>query len=325
MKCKMNIFDAHSDLWEDVDEKRRRGLDNIIRRFHLPNWKTGQISGGIYPIWVDPFGTAPPAEQALSIIENMSRELKQAGSIVQVVTSAEQYIEAEANGRHAMFLGAEGLSFLEDPSGLEKLYGLGLRCIGLTWNEDNRFASGSDGDGSTGLSPLGIRCIQEMKRLGMLLDLAHAGEKSFWQALDIWDRPLIVSHCGCRALCDRRRNLSDEQIRAIAELDGVVGICAYAPFLSDIPENSSTAVYARHVAHVAELVGTEHVGLGFDLVDFLDDFGTDPSISYTVKGFENISHAQQLLAEIRSLGFSEQEMAQLCSGNFLRVIKETIA
>ena len=325
MKCKMNIFDAHSDLWEDVDEKRRRGLDNIIRRFHLPNWKTGQISGGIYPIWVDPFGTAPPAEQALSIIENMSRELKQAGSIVQVVTSAEQYIEADANGRHAMFLGAEGLSFLEDPSGLEKLYGLGLRCIGLTWNEDNRFASGSDGDGSTGLSPLGIRCIQEMKRLGMLLDLAHAGEKSFWQALDIWDRPLIVSHCGCRALCDRRRNLSDEQIRAIAELDGVVGICAYAPFLSDIPENSSTAVYARHVAHVAELVGTEHVGLGFDLVDFLDDFGTDPSISYTVKGFENISHAQQLLAEIRSLGFSEQEMAQLCSGNFLRVIKETIA
>ena len=255
----------------------------------------------------------------------MSRELKQAGSIVQVVTSAEQYIEADANGRHAMFLGAEGLSFLEDPSGLEKLYGLGLRCIGLTWNEDNRFASGSDGDGSTGLSPLGIRCIQEMKRLGMLLDLAHAGEKSFWQALDIWDRPLIVSHCGCRALCDRRRNLSDEQIRAIAELDGVVGICAYAPFLSDIPENSSTAVYARHVAHVAELVGTEHVGLGFDLVDFLDDFGTDPSISYTVKGFENISHAQQLLAEIRSLGFSEQEMAQLCSGNFLRVIKETIA
>lgn len=325
MKCKMNIFDAHSDLWEDVDEKRRRGLDNIIRRFHLPNWKTGQISGGIYPIWVDPFGTAPPAEQALSIIENMSRELKQAGSIVQVVTSAEQYIEADANGRHAMFLGAEGLSFLEDPSGLEKLYGLGLRCIGLTWNEDNRFASGSDGDGSTGLSPLGIRCIQEMKRLGMLLDLAHAGEKSFWQALDIWDRPLIVSHCGCRALCDRRRNLSDEQIRAIAELDGVVGICAYAPFLSDFPENSSTAVYARHVAHVAELVGTEHVGLGFDLVDFLDDFGTDPSISYTVKGFENISHAQQLLAEIRSLGFSEQEMAQLCSGNFLRVIKETIA
>lgn len=325
MKCKMNIFDAHSDLWEDVDEKRRRGLDNIIRRFHLPNWKTGQISGGIYPIWVDPFGTAPPAEQALSIIENMSRELKQAGSIVQVVTSAEQYIEADANGRHAMFLGAEGLSFLEDPSGLEKLYGLGLRCIGLTWNEDNRFASGSDGDGSTGLSPLGIRCIQEMKRLGMLLDLAHAGEKSFWQALDIWDRPLIVSHCGCRALCDRRRNLSDEQIRAIAELDGVVGICAYAPFLSDIPENSSTAVYARHVAHVAELVGTEYVGLGFDLVDFLDDFGTDPSISYTVKGFENISHAQQLLAEIRSLGFSEQEMAQLCSGNFLRVIKETIA
>ena len=68
-----------------------------------------------------------------------------------------------------------------------------------------------------------------------------------------------------------------------------------------------------------------YVGLGFDLVDFLDDFGTDPSISYTVKGFENISHAQQLLAEIRSLGFSEQEMAQLCSGNFLRVIKETIA
>lgn len=325
MKCKMNIFDAHSDLWEDVDEKRRRGLDNIIRRFHLPNWKTGQISGGIYPIWVDPFGTAPPAEQALSIIENMSRELKQAGSIVQVVTSAEQYIQAEANGRHAMFLGAEGLSFLEDPSGLEKLYGLGLRCIGLTWNEDNRFASGSDGDGSTGLSPLGIRCIQEMKRLGMLLDLAHAGEKSFWEALNIWDKPLIVSHCGCRALCDRRRNLSDEQIKAIAELDGVVGICAYAPFLSDIPENSNTAVYARHVAHVAELVGTEHVGLGFDLVDFLDDFGTDPSISYTVKGFENISHAQQLLAEIRSLGFSEQEMAQLCSGNFLRVIKETIA
>ncbi len=321
----MNIFDAHSDLWEDVDEKRRRGLDDIIRRFHLRNWKTGQVSGGIYPIWVDPFGAAPPAEQALSIIENMTRELKQAGGIVQAVTSAEQYIQAESNGIHAMFLGAEGLSFLEDPSGLEALYELGLRCIGLTWNEDNRFASGSGGDGSAGLSPMGIRCIQEMKRLGMLLDLAHAGEKSFWQALELWEKPVIVSHCACRALCDHRRNLSDEQIRAIAGLNGVVGICAYAPFLSSIPENSSAAAYARHVAHVAELVGAEHVGLGFDLVDFLDDFGTDPSISYTVKGFENISQAQQLLAEIRSLGFSEQEMTQLCSGNFLRVMKETLA
>ena len=318
----MNIFDGHSDLWEDVDEKRRRGLRQVIRTVHQPRWEAGGVEGGFYPVWVDPEGMLPPVRQAESIFRQMAAELEECGDLVQVVRTAEEYSAAVRAGKHALILGAEGLSFLEgDLSRLEDLYRLGLREASLTWNETNDLAAGAGDSSGQGLTSLGRDCVREIHRLGMILDLAHASRQTFWDAMELTDGPFMVSHGSCKALCPHPRNYSDDQIRAIAQHNGVLGINAYAPFL-DLEEESQTVErYADHVAYAADLVGTDYVALGFDLVDFLDDVGTDPSISCVTRGLESLGDTGNLLNALTRRGFSREELEKICRGNFLRLVQ----
>lgn len=322
------IFDGHNDLFEDVDEKRARGLDRIMEQFHTPQWQKGGCIGGFYPVWVDPGSQVypePPAQQAQHILRHMREELAQAERVAQAVTTLAAFHEAVENGKHALFLGAEGLSFIgSDLSQLETLYGLGLREVSLTWNEENALAAGASADPDHGLTDAGRECVREIHRLHMILDLAHTNEKTFWEALALTDRPFMVSHGSVRALCGKSRNLTDDQLRAIGEAGGVVGVCPYGPFLSTDPVEWTLEQYGRHIEHAVELAGIDHVGLGFDFTDYLDDFGTDESISCVSKGIGSIAQAGNVPRYLSDRGFSPAEIGKICSGNFLRLVGEVL-
>ncbi|MGI6211327.1 MAG: dipeptidase [Anaerovoracaceae bacterium] len=322
------IFDGHSDLWEDVYEKRLRGMTSIIPRFHMKKWKEGNVNGGFYPIWADPYRTVypiPVKQQAHAIITSMQQEIKEDEQFVQVVRNLHEYQNALRLGKHALFLGSEGLSYIgSEIEKLEKLYALGFREASLTWNEENELATGPDGDPERGLTESGIRCIKKIHALDMILDLAHANEKTFWDAVKLTDRPFIISHSGCRSVCDVPRNLTDDQIRAVAERQGVIGIYAYAPFLSEEPQHRNLQGFADHIDHVASLVGVDYVGLGFDFVDFLDDVGTDPTISEVTTSLECIEKSGGVVQELKARGYSESEICKICKGNFLRVIQSVL-
>ena len=321
----MKIFDGHSDLWEDVDEKRRRGLRRIISSIHNKKWAAGSVEGGFYPIWVDPESKIDVRTQAHSIIKNMCADLRECAEVVCVVRNISEYNEAIKKRKHAIFLGSEGLSYLDDIEELEFLYYLGFREASLTWNEENSLACGAGCATDNGLTNKGKDCVKKMLKLNMVIDLAHAGDKTFWDIMSIVDVPCMISHGNSKALCSVDRNCSDQQLRAIAERNGVVGVSAYPYFISEQIEKHTVEGMAEHIAYIAELIGTEYVGLGFDFVDFLDDAETDPMIAAKLAGFECIDQSLSLISALHKKGFYDNEIAAICEGNFLRLVENVLS
>ena len=322
------LFDAHSDLFEDVDEKRARGLDGIIRSFHAERWRTGGCAGGFCPIWVDPFCevyTMPVEEQARRIIGHMNDEFAECGDYAVQVTDAASYEAAVREGKHAIFTGCEGLSFAGGDSGaVEALYGSGMREFSLTWNETNEFAGGAGGDPGAGLTTAGRECVRRIESLGAMLDLAHASRQTFYDAAGMLQTPFMVSHGNTFHYCSHPRNLTDDQLKVIAEFNGVFGISAYAPFLSENPAEWTVARLCDHIEYAADLMGIDCVGLGFDLVDFLDDFGVDESISTVVSGLESVAASQNIAVCLEQRGWKPEDIQKVFSGNYLRLIREVL-
>jgi membrane dipeptidase len=165
-----------------------------------------------------------------------------------------------------LILHLEGLNVLpdEDPlSQLDAWRAAGVRSMGLTWNASNRLAGGA-ADATRGLTPLGRNVLTWCAREHVIVDFAHLAPASFWEALDLLAQPPLVSHCGCAAVTQSARNISDEQIRAVAAADGVVGIALVPAFVSEAKRATVDDV-VRHITHVAGLVGLRHVALGSDL------------------------------------------------------------
>lgn len=322
------LFDAHSDLFEDVDEKRQRGLTQIIRTYHADKWATGGCIGGFCPIWVDPFCevySMPVEEQAKRILMHMDEEFSECRDIACMVRDSSEYTAAVSGGRHAIFTGTEGLSFLHGDWGkLDMLYNIGMREFSLTWNETNEFSGGASGDPFTGLSPEGSKCVKKIGDLGAILDLAHASRAAFFDAVSIIDGPFMVSHGNIAHFCDHSRNLTDDQLRIIRDYNGVLGISAYAPFLSTDPAKWTVESMCDNIEYAAEIIGIDHVGLGFDLVDFLDDAGIDETISDSVAGFESIACGQNIAKELEKRGFTEKDICKVYHDNYLQLIQTVI-
>lgn len=322
------LFDAHSDIMEDIDEKRERGLREVMRTIHLDRWRKGGCVGGFCPVWVDPFCEVykmPVEEQVKRIILHMSEEFSESAAIAVHVTDAASYEEAVQNGKHAVFTGTEGLSFLRGDWGrLDELHAQGMREYSLTWNETNEFAGGAGGSMTDGLTRAGRNCVMRINTLGDLLDLAHSSKKTFFDAVSVWQGPFMVSHGNIAHLCENPRNITDEQLKVIAEYGGVLGISAYGPFLSKDPSGRNVRTLCDHIEYAAEKMRIECVGLGFDFVDYLDDFGTDESLGNGADGIESVAAAQNIATELERRGLRKGEIEKVFHDNFLDLIKRVI-
>lgn len=201
--------------------------------------------------------------------------------------------------------GAEALG--SDVEMIHILYRLGLRSIGLTWNYRNMMADGiNEGDNDGGLSCIGRRLLETINDRGIILDLAHLGEKSFFAALEYYNKPLLVSHANARSLCSHRRNLSNEQLKALQANGGVVGVTAVKDFVGN---HGRAEDLIDHIVFIAELIGSEHVALGSDFD------GAEHMVFSGVQGYQNLGY----LLEER--GFTALETKNILSGNALRVIQ----
>ncbi len=223
-------------------------------------------------------------------------------------------------GRYGFLLFLEGASPLRGNLGnLHTFHRLGVRGITLTHNHDNEAAMGcfAEGEGR-GLTPFGRELIAEMDRLGMVLDLAHANESVFWQALELASRPVIDSHTGLRRFRDSPRNLSDAQARAVAEKGGVVCIDFVPGHLKarekkegEQPEPVTLPEVVRSIAAAVEVAGIDHVGLGSDWDGFPEP----------VAGLEDVSRLPRLTEALLREGFSAEQTARILGLNLLRVLE----
>lgn len=245
---------------------------------------------------------------------------KNRDAIVPVVTY-DDIIRANRAGRVAALLSIEGADVIEGSlATLRMLYRLGVRMVGLVHSLRNLLADGvEDSRTKGGLSELGARVVEELVRLGVVIDVSHLSDSGFWDLIDLVKGPIVASHSNCRALCNHPRNLTDDQIRALAERGGVIGM-NFAPFFLVPDEKLRTGRIANvedlvdHVDHILNLVGPNHIGLG-------SDFDGIPSAPV---GLEDVSKMPNITKALVRRGYSEKDLKRILGENHLRVFKKVI-
>ena len=252
------------------------------------------------------------ADRLLNEIEAMAA---QSADSVAIAYTPDDLYYLKREGKRALMLGIEnGYALGDDASRVEYFRRRGVVYMTLCHNGDNDLCDSARGDQEHGgLSDFGRTVISEMNRVGMMVDLSHAAESSFYQAIEASSTPIVCSHSSARSLCDHPRNLTDDQLRALAASGGVAQVCLYDGFLRK--EGGSTIDDAvRHICHMVEVAGIDHVGIG---TDFDGDGG--------IIGCADASEVINLTRRLRAKGFTEGEIEKLWGGNFLRVMRQVQA
>ena len=209
-------------------------------------------------------------------------------------------------------LGIENGQAIEDNlDNIDHFAQRGIVYITLCHNGDNQICDSARGNHTWGgVSPFGRQVIERMNRLGIMVDLSHGGEQSFYDALELSSKPIVCSHSSCRALCDHPRNLTDDQMRQLALKGGVMQVTAYHGFLS-LNDDASIATFMQHLNHAVEVMGIDHVGIG---TDFDGDGG--------VPGLADSSDLMNLTRHLLMQGYTTPDIEKLWGGNWLRVMAE---
>lgn len=324
----MMIFDAHGDIWTDVTVKRQNGMENVFKSYHMERYKKSGVNGGIFVIWLDPPNDKEPQKRALEIIENMSVEITNNQDIFKIIRKYDDIKEAVDSNKFSVLIGLEGLSYIgKNVNLINGLYMFGARHASLTWNEQNELATGVKGNPEDGLTKYGVEAVKRLEQLGMIVDVSHANEKTFWDIYETSTKPFIASHSNCKALCNSPRNLTDEQLKAIGQRGGVVGLNAFSDFVAENKDERDFEHLVGHIDHMVEVMGIDHVGLGFDFDDYLAgetmQFFAEEESASTI-GFENITQVPKLIKELENRGYSKEDIDKIKYKNFLRIIKEIL-
>ena len=291
----------------DLHKMRDGGPDAVTMVAYLPQPKEGERFVDIAPFKVD----GPRAYADLIFDKIDETVLAHSGYIA----LARNRAEIEANKRadkKSLMIGIEnGLAIEDDLKNVEHFAKRGIVYITLCHNGDNQICDSARKSACThgGVSPFGEQVIHEMNRLGLMVDLSHAGERSFYDALEISKTPIVCSHSNAKALCDVPRNLTDEQMKALAAKGGVCQITLYNGFLRTDGKACIDDAMA-HLYHAIDVMGIDHVGLG-------TDFDGDGGVPGLADASELINFTKALLRR----RFSEEDMAKIWGGNWLRVME----
>ncbi|MEM7166255.1 MAG: dipeptidase [Planctomycetota bacterium] len=341
------VFDGHNDTLLDIHlDRRDTGRTFFDRSEHghidLPRAREGGFGGGIFAIFVPPeeerpdsivkrteagyeWPPSPPIDTDYAtrltdaVIARMEGILEASNGAVELVRDAVQLQRCLDSGVLAMILHFEGAEALgTDLDMLDRYYDRGLRSLGLVWSRPNAFADGvpfcfpASPDTGDGLTPLGFDLVKRCDELGVAIDLSHLNEKGFWDVQKSSRNPLIASHSNAHALCASTRNLTDEQLDAIGDSNGLVGINYAVPFLREdgkrIPETPLTDI-VRHATYIAERIGIDKVGLGsdFDGAEVSSELG-------------DVTGLPKLLDEFRAAGYGDDDLRKICHENWVRVL-----
>ncbi len=230
------MYDSHMDTPSQLLRLRDPGIDNPYAQVDFPKLRRGGVDGAFFALYT-PAQMAPDSatRYALEMLAATFDAVQAHPGEVAPAFSPEDAAENRKNGRISIFIGMEnGSPIQESLSLLNQFYRMGVRYVTLTHNGDNALAdSAAEGKRWNGLSPFGKQAVAQMNRLGMMIDLSHASDKTFWDCLSVSRAPIVATHSCCRALCSHRRNLTDEMLQALGEHDGYVGINFCPSFLSD--------------------------------------------------------------------------------------------
>ena len=352
------VVDAHVDtlqrvLMSEVDLGRRLDSGHL----DIPRMKEGGVDAQFFAVWVDsPYRGPPAVKRALQLVDAFYRVLTQYPDEIVLAVNRFDIEQAERDGKLAALLGIEGGHAIDgDLGALRMFHRLGVRYMTLAWSNSNAFAD-SSGDKPRwgGLNDLGRAVVSEMNRIGMIVDISHVSDETFWDVMKVTTKPVIASHSSARALQDVPRNMTNEMLRAVARNGGVVGINFYSTFLS--PSYARRARKARSPRpSVPELLRTfdgdlDRVALErykrgqapspaqpppFDvLIDHIDHvarvagvdhvgLGSDfDGVDSLPAGMRDVTDLPKITEALLERGYTEREIRKVLGGNFLRVLQE---
>jgi len=319
------VVDAHSDVYCDVVRRRLLGETNVLSRLHVPAWRAGGVDVVVTTLYTEEEHKPDRAlKRAVMMLGAALNDIAETPD-VRLCKTISEIEAANAAGQIAFVLAMEGGEPVQD--GIESLrmfYELGVRIFGFTWNQRNLLAEGiGEERAGGGLTELGRLMVAEANRLGILLDVSHLSVKSFWDMIELSEAPIIASHSNAKSLCGHRRNLNDDQIRALAEKGGVIGINGVAAFIDDDPKQATLERMLDHLDYIVNLAGVEQVVLGPDFVDYLlvgpGAELRDP-IDYPT-GLENVTKMPAVTAGLLNRGYDEAQVRGILGGNMLRLLK----
>jgi membrane dipeptidase len=325
----MNIFDLHADTMMDIYNRVGAGETDVLAKHHLPQYEKGKVGAVIYALWMTnqfaelaeyfPETPASAQEAMVKVMARSFREFRDTDA-VELARTAEDIERIRSKGKVAVLLGIEGFhGFGGEVGMIDVMYDLGFRHGMLTWNDDNEFASGVEFEGEDkGLSPIGVEAIRRMEQLGMLIDVSHASQKTFWDIMEHTSGPVMASHSNAWELCPCTRNLKDDQLRAIAERNGVVGMNTWRGFIKPNDQRATVDDLAVHARYIADLIGVEHVGCGFDFANYFDDEDA------MLPGLAHAGEAQGFVQALDRAGFSDSEIQAICWDNAMRLVKDVL-
>jgi membrane dipeptidase len=325
------VIDAHFDLLPRVLAKRLKGATHVIENDYLPDLRSGAVDLVISSIFISSeFLPEMGLRRALDMISALHSEMEESPGLFSFCRNTAEIQQARERGELAILLSFEGLEPIgNDLSLLRIFYELGVRGVGLTWSRRNYVADGCFFDlveegRKGGLTDFGLRVVKEAVRLGMYLDISHLNDEGVEDVFTYYDGPVMASHSNCRSLASTMRNLTDEFISKLASRRGVMGMNVCSAFVGDPDKKSiNEKDLANHVDYIRDMVGIEHVGFGFDFCDESRDFSKSiPHPKYDcIKGY---NRCIEFTAELLNRGYTQEELAKIMGGNFLRFLKETI-
>ena len=366
-------IDTHVDIGTDyATAEVDPGIDHPRLKCDLTKMENGGMDGVFLAVYVGNRGDLTPEvferahDTALKKFEAIHRLTEQMHpDRCELAVTADDFVRIADSGKRAIMIGIEnGITVGEDLSLVEKYYDLGARYITLCHSSHNQIcdSSGPDEPLHDGISEFGKQVVAEMNRLGIICDISHIAEKSFWDLIDISKAPIMASHSGCAALNPHNRNLTDDQLKALAENGGVIQVVALGGFLkAETPEHRDAMVKLREEL---ELPGRRemyrmsqeerdalrpkleeyerrrieiekvHPATGLkDMVDHIDyavkligidhvGIGTDFDGGGGIPGFNNHAEARNVTDELISRGYTAEEINKIWGGNLLRVWRE---
>lgn len=292
----------------DMHKMAEGHQDAVIMAAYLPQPKLGETFSSKVAFKVD-----GPLQYADLIFDKIEEIVNANNRYLSIARTPSDLYEDKRKGRRSIMLGIEnGLALNHDISNVRYFARRGVVYITLCHNGDNDICDSARGCNTHGgVSRFGEQVIKEMNRFGIMVDLSHAGEKSFYDALSISSKPIVCSHSNCKALCDVPRNLTDDQLRALAKHGGVAHITLYHGFLRNDSQEATVLDAIAHLEHAISVMGIEHVGLG---TDFDGDGG--------IRGLADSSELINFTLHLLRRRYSERDIARIWGGNWLRVMAQ---
>lgn len=295
-------------------EDRSLGQRSKFGHLDLPRMIEGKVNCCIFAIRVTRFYNPERCvKRALELFDSFYKEVDENSNKIALAVDYKDIVKVTSEHKVAAMLSIEGGEAIEgNLAVLRTFYKLGIRIFGLTHNDRNQIADGIGEGTKGGLTKFGFQVINELDRLGIVIDVSHLSDQGFWDVVGATKNPIIASHSNTRSVCNHSRNLTDDQIKSIAEKGGVIGI-NLAPETIDAMQPSLSKL-VDHIDHISCITSTDTIGIGADF-DGLEKLPL---------GIKDVSETPHITAELLNRGYSETDVKKILGDNFLRVFKKVL-